>query len=436
MINLCASVISPMDRTAPAMVRKARFSTEAFWVVAPRGRCGLGSTSFAGVRDAPACPLSEATLFDHPDTLSRGDPVQHGIGRVFKRKGSRFWWIEMPVKGHPGKPIRESSKSTRKADAEALRTRRLEESRLVPGLVRKLRTGEVLDAYLEDAKVRALRDLGGIGRALERARPLLGAELAGDVDPRHLYEYQQGLRTRLKPATVNVSVSYLRAAFKHAERNGLIARCPAFPRKLPERNARKGFIEHADYLAIVGELPEWARDPFSFAYYSGWRRNEVVGLLWEEVDFEQRAVLLSRDRDKTGEPRRLPFAVGEVGAIIERRKGRRVLGLPTVFHHHQRRVHPSTFNVTFRKACIAAGRGSILIHDCRRTAVRNLIRSGIPENQAMKITGHRSSYVFRRYDIVDVRDLELVAEKYTAFMREKAAEAEARVLPFAKGEKV
>ena len=79
----------------------------------------------------------------------------------------------------------------------------------------------------------------------------------------------------------------------------------------------------------------------------------------------------------------------------------------------------SEVKTAWNKARLRAKVPGLLVHDLRRTAVRNMIRAGIPEKQAMRISGHKSRSIFDRYDITDERDIKIAGQKLALYLEEK-----------------
>jgi integrase len=73
------------------------------------------------------------------------------------------------------------------------------------------------------------------------------------------------------------------------------------------------------------------------------------------------------------------------------------------------------FNKAWRKARVEAGCPGRIPHDFRRTAVRTLVRAGVPERVAMQLTGHKTRAIFERYNITSPNDLREAAQRLDAY---------------------
>ena len=80
-----------------------------------------------------------------------------------------------------------------------------------------------------------------------------------------------------------------------------------------------------------------------------------------------------------------------------------------MFHHDGHKI--GEFKKSWATACKKSGLEGTLVHDLRRCAARNLSRAGVPEAVAMQITGHKTRSMYRRYRIVDERDLREATER-------------------------
>ena len=89
---------------------------------------------------------------------------------------------------------------------------------------------------------------------------------------------------------------------------GWLDTVPGFPDRLRENPPRQGFFEHPEYLAVRAHLPAPWQDILDLAYYSGWRKNEILGLTWDELDEAGGVIRLSPARSKTLVGRILPIS--------------------------------------------------------------------------------------------------------------------------------
>ncbi|MBI4519533.1 MAG: tyrosine-type recombinase/integrase, partial [Gemmatimonadetes bacterium] len=132
-------------------------------------------------------------------------------------------------------------------------------------------------------------------------------------------------------------------------------------------------------------------------------------------------VRLEPETTKNRDGRTFPFAVlPELeGLLHEQRERTRAVEkatgriVPWVFHRDGERI--GDYKQAWGTACSRAGAPDAWVHDLRRSAVRNLVRAGVPEIVAMRLCGHKTRAVFDRYAIVNEEMLREGVEKLARF---------------------
>ena len=150
-------------------------------------------------------------------------------------------------------------------------------------------------------------------------------------------------------------------------------------------------------------------------------------LEWRQVDFNAGEVRLDPGTTKNGEGRTFPFTA-ELRSVLttqhaehERLKKAGQIE-PWVFFRmvakgrggESKPKQIVSLSKAFKAACLQAGCPGRILHDFRRTAVRNLVRAGISERVAMQMTGHKTRSVFERYNITSPGDLKDAARRLDA----------------------
>lgn len=334
-------------------------------------------------------------------------------------KEAKTYWIGYSVNGEK---VRESSKSTRKKDAERLLAQRLVETGNGYRHAETDRTSfpELAQLLIEDYEQNGRRSTRRMQKAVEHLEEHFARARVAQIDEGAIGKYVTARLKAAAPATVNRELAALRRMLRLGYRRRMVARLPDIP-SLKENNVRTGFVEKEQLGRLLECLPEELRGLAVAGYVTGWRVSELLSRRWEHVDFDGGWMRLDWQDSKNKKGRQFPLIPMLHEVLLRQQASARELGAPWVFHRTRkhkdlpagRRI--ATIQGAWEDATEAAGLPGLLFHDFRRTAVRNLVRSGVPEKVSMELTGHRTREVFERYHIVSSDMLVEAGKKLTNF---------------------
>jgi len=343
-----------------------------------------------------------------------------GIMGSIYRRGNNYW-IQYY---RNGKPYRENTKSHKEADAKRLLKKRegeISDGKL-PGIYfDRVKFDELAEDFLRDYRINQKKSLDKAGRSANHLKKHFeGYPIPQITTPNNQAYIEQRFEEGAANATINRELSALKRMLNLGAKQTppKVDRVPYIP-MLKENNVCKGFFEHAEFVAFRAELPDYLKGFVTFAYKTDWRVSEITALTWNQVDLDNGIVRLETGETKNDESRTV-YLDDELQKIFhsqrEARKRSQKL-TPYVFLNMDGTGQISDFRGSWNKACKDAKIGKRLFHDFRKTAVRNMIRSGVPERVATMISGHKTRSVFERYNIVNDADLKLAAQKQETYLQ-------------------
>jgi integrase len=365
------------------------------------------------------------------------------MGMIYKNKykdkaganhESEVFWIKYYKNG---KAFRESSKTTKEDDAKKLL--KLREGEIAKGKLPGIYFEKVtFEELAEDLKRDYVLNKRKSYIRVEESLAHLERFFAGYRVPRITSDRVQAyIELRLSENAKNATINRELAALKRMLSLGAKQTPPKVDRvpyitTLHEGNVRTDFLEHEEYIALMGKLPEYLKPVVSFAYTYAWREGEILKLEWRNVDMKNRVIRLEPGTTKNDKGRTI-FLDDEMLDMFKALFAQRRLDTSRVFLGRDGKPIKD-FRKAWLTACKDAGLEGKMFHGLRRTAIRNLVRSGVTETVCMAISGHRTRSVFDRYNITSERDLKEATHKLSAYIQEQknpvTGKVSGKVIPF------
>lgn len=340
-------------------------------------------------------------------TIPRMSKGNWGSGGIYLR--GKTWWIHYPT---GSRTLRESTKTGDEAKARKVLRGKLADvygkNGHGPQTAARVKVSELLDGLVRDYEINR-KTLWWVKLNVENhLRPHFKYDIASRVGTRQIQGYVLAKRAAgLSDSTINRHLALLRRSFKLGMKHDppKVNSIPAFDKLDESAGVRRGFLEYDAFKKLRAELPEELRPVALYAYFTGCRKGEILKLQWPQVDLGSGMVRLNPGETKNKDPRMIPLAAELRAELAGLKKQRDEFwpACPWVFSRHGKRI--KSFYASWNAACKRAGVDGSLLHDMRRSGVRNLIRSGVPERVAMQISGHKTRSVFDRYNIVSEKDL-------------------------------
>jgi integrase len=276
-------------------------------------------------------------------------------------------------------------------------------------------------AYLELETVKGLRSFVGRSHSINtHLIPFFGQKILSEIKSHDVEAFRaQRKKPDGTPASVQ-TINHDHIALKHclnqAVKRGLLLSNAASKVALPNpNNERDRILTEAEWNRLHHAAKPHLKPVLLTAYQLGQRFGEIVGLTWDRVDLKRGFITLRAIDTKTRTGRRVPMTPDVLLTFQRLAKVRSIVD-KHVFMYKGKPLQ--RISRSFRTALKDAGLADFRFHDLRHCASTNLRRAGVDTATAMKIIGHKSDKMWKRYNAIEERDLHEAAFKVHKYLQE------------------
>jgi len=264
------------------------------------------------------------------------------------------------------------------------------------GTVFEIRRGEELPFYQDPVEIVRLQLI-----------PFFGAKTLTEIKPEHVETYHQQRKLRngevASLQTMNNDHTVLKHVLTVPERRGLIEVHVAKKVRMPDpKNERDRVLSEEEWGKLYNKAGSRLKPLLLIAYQLGIRLGEILSLTWDQIDLKRGFITFSGGDTKNGQARLVPLATSVRHALTELFKVRSLL-TNMVFLYNGRSV--GSVKSAFKTALKEAEMENFRFHDLRHRVSTNRRRPGVDTVTAMKIVGHKSERMYKRYNNVNDEDL-------------------------------
>ncbi|OCC15312.1 Shufflon-specific DNA recombinase [Dissulfuribacter thermophilus] len=327
--------------------------------------------------------------------------------RVYKGKFRTTYTATVRIKGYDSVSATFDTKTEAKNWAAQVEAQMRSGRYIDQKTAKKISFAEALDRYFET--ISSMKSPNSMRRdrdSIKAIKANFNTSLTlADITPEKIANYRNKRLEQVAPSTVLKELVLISHLFNIAATEwGIPIKNPVKKVKKPKvDNARIVFLSESEIQCLL-EATRKSSNKKLYPYvllllHTAMRPGEAAGLKWDQVNFEEKGILLNKTKNK--EPRWIPLTDSAQKVLQDlydkRNPDCNWVFLPPNPHKRLLLIPSQYFKKSWTTAKKRAGLDHIHIHDLRHTAASHLLKAGVDLRIVQEILGHKTLQMVIRY---------------------------------------